>query len=231
MDNAEVRLVSGKDIVSLEQEGLAALRGRSRQVVVDVGTGDARMAYRLAQAHPDWLVIGLDPNWRGMIETAVRSRRKPARGGVPNLLLVAASIETPPEELAGIADEVRVLMPWGALLRGLVLGEPDVCGGLRQVARPAATVEVTVGTSIWSPPVPAGVRDLPELTADYVRDTLAPRWARAGLRITGTDLVRAEAAAGLATSWARRLGSGRTELLRQVTAVAASRTNPGPAVT
>lgn len=217
-----MRLVSGKDIVSLEPAGLAELRGQSRRVVVDVGTGDARLAYRLAQAHPDWLVIGLDPNWRGMVDTSVRSRRKPARGGVRNLLLVAASIEAPPAELIGIADEVRVLLPWGALLRGLVLGEPEVCGGLRRVARAAAPVEVTVGTSIWRPPVPTEIQDLPELTTDYVWDTLAPRWASAGLRITGTELVSPAAAGGPATSWARRLSSSsRTELLRQVTAVAA----------
>jgi 16S rRNA (adenine(1408)-N(1))-methyltransferase len=139
---------------------------------------------------------------------------------VRNLLLVAASIETPPEELAGIADEVLVLMPWGALLRGVVRGEPEVCGGLRRVARTGATVEVTIGTSIWSEPVPAEIRDLPELTDDYVRDWLAPRWARAGLRIATAELVTAGAEPRLATSWARRLNSGRAEQFRHLTAVA-----------
>jgi 16S rRNA (adenine(1408)-N(1))-methyltransferase len=215
VDNPVMRLLSGGQIVSLDRPGLAALVARSRHVVVDVGTGDARFAYRLARANPEWLVIGLDPHWPAMVATAVRSKRKPARGGVGNLLLVVASIEVPPAELAGVADEVLVVMPWGKLLRGVVLGEPDVCAGLRTVARSGATVEVSVGTSIWRPPVPVEVRDLPELTVDYVQRTLAPRWARCGLQITGAGpLTDAEAA----SSWARRLGSRRSEQVMQVRA-------------
>jgi 16S rRNA (adenine(1408)-N(1))-methyltransferase len=220
MDNPVVRLLSGKQIVSPDPALLAALRAPDRRTVLDVGTGDARMAYRLARAHPEWLVIGLDPHWRGMVDTAVRSNRKAARGGVANLLLVVASIESPPPELTAVADEVLVLMPWGRLLHGLVHGDPEVCGGLRRVARTGATVDLTVGTSIWRPPVPVEIRELPELTTDYVHTTLSDRWARAGLRITETGVVTGATAAGLATSWARRLGSTGTEQVMHVRAVA-----------
>lgn len=215
-----MRLLSGKQIVTLAEDRFAQLRERSRRVVIDVGAGDGRVAYRLARAHPDWLVIGLDPNWRGMTETAVRSNRKPARGGVENLLLVAAAIETAPEELAAVADEVLVLMPWGKLLRGLILGEQDVCTGLRRVAKPGATVDVTIGTSIWRPPVPLEIRDLPEATVDYVRDRLSPLWARAGLRITVAESVTGAEAGRLTSSWARRLDSDKPEVVLHIGALA-----------
>ena len=77
-----------------------------------------------------------------MSDTAARARRKPAKGGAPNLVLVNASAETVPAALHGIAHAVTVLMPWGGLLWGVALAAPDVCGGLRTLARPGASLEV-----------------------------------------------------------------------------------------
>ncbi|WP_217265448.1 MULTISPECIES: rRNA methyltransferase [Thermomonospora] len=199
---------------------LQAMRQAAGRVLIDVGTGDARTAYRIARERPDWLVIGLDPAWRRMVPTAVRSRRKPAKGGVSNLVLVSAVIEEPPQELVGLADELLVLMPWGKLLRGVVLGEADVCGGLRAVAKAGATVDVTVGTSIWRDPVPLEIRDLPELTPEYARDVLSDRLAALGWRITAADLVSSTAMERINSSWARRLGSGSAEVVMHLRAVA-----------
>ena len=53
-----------------------------------------------------------------------RDARPPARGGRPNALFVVAAAEAPPRELIGLADEVRILFPWGSLLRG-VLGQDN----------------------------------------------------------------------------------------------------------
>ena len=96
---------------------LAALRAEYANCAVDVGTGDARFAYHLASERPDWLVIGLDALDEPMGEIAYKAARKPARGGRPNLVLLRAAIEALPAELAQIADEVDVLLPWGALAR------------------------------------------------------------------------------------------------------------------
>jgi 16S rRNA (adenine(1408)-N(1))-methyltransferase len=142
-----------------------------------------------------------------MTETATRSARRPAKGGAENLLLVCASIESTPAELHGIADEVHASLPWGRLLRGIVLGEPDVCGGLRAIARPGAVLDVTVGTSIWRDPVPLEVRDLPELTEAYARDVLADRLAACGWRLTEVGTRSGD----MSSSWGRRLGSSAAE--------------------
>jgi 16S rRNA (adenine(1408)-N(1))-methyltransferase len=220
VDNPFMRLLDGKQVVSLDPQRLAQLRERSSHVVVDVGTGDARTAYRLAKTNPGWLVIGIDPNASGMVDTAVRSKRKPARGGVGNLLLISAAIEAVPPELTGVADEVLVLMPWGKLLRGVVLGEPEVCAGLHRVAKKSATVDVTVGTSIWRPPVPLEIRDLPELTTQYVLDKLAPAWADSGLRVVEAQTVTGAEADRLPSSWARRLNTTDQEVVMHIRAVA-----------
>ena len=206
-----MRVVRGKRLVPAEPELLAGCR--DRRVVVDVGTGDGRTAYRLARAHPEWLVVGVDPAWQRMVETSTRSARRPERGGAGNLVLVCATAEAVPDELLGIADEVLVLMPWGKLLRGIVLGEPDVCAGLRSLARAGATLELTVGTGIWRTPVPIEIRDLPELTPEYVDATLAALLAQSGWHVTEAREITADEVARLPSSWARRFGDSSPNFL------------------
>lgn len=120
---------------------------------------------------------------------------------------MCASAEHPPEELLGLADEVFVQLPWGRLLSGVVLGDPDVCGGLRSLARAGAVLRVVVGAGIWRTPVPKEIRDLPELTASYVESTLASRLAEHGWKVTDFGAVTDPV-----TSWGRRLGTDLVEL-------------------
>ncbi|PZT75474.1 class I SAM-dependent methyltransferase [Streptomyces sp. AC1-42W] len=216
-----MQIVRGKKLEKAADGEFRQLAQESSRVVVDVGTGDARASYRIAKENPDWLVVGVDPAWQRMTQTSIRSRRKPAKGGVPNLLLVNSSIESAPEELAGAADELLVLMPWGKLLHGLVRGDEDIWTGLRTVAKPGAPLTATVGTSIWREPVPRDIQGLPELTDAYVEDVLTAKALAAGWRITGFRLTPAEEAAAVSSSWARRLDAASTEVIATLTAVTA----------
>lgn len=215
-----VQVVEGKALGRLGADELAARVAAAARVVVDVGTGDARGAWRLARAEPDTLVVGLDPAWQRMADTAIRARRKPAKGGAPNLVLVNAAVEAAPAVLDGVADAVTVLMPWGGLLWGVVTAGPDVCGGLRRLARPGATLEVVIGTSIWRPPVPVDLVHLPELTpaALAAGGDLAARWAAAGWSVDEVVVTTSIDDGAPATSWARRLGSATPESLLVVRA-------------
>ena len=227
MSPARLQVMQGKKLADLDPARLDELCDAAARVLVDVGTGDARTAYRQALAHPDWLVIGVDPAWQRMAETAVRAARKPAKGGAPNLVLVNSSIETVPPALHGRADEVTALMPWGKLLRGIVLGDADVCGGLRAVARPGAPLDVAIGTSIWRDPVPLDIRDLPELTPETVHSTgLAERLTALGWELTEVRLIPHTELDRISSSWARRLGGGAAETVLHLRAVA---TGPGTA--
>lgn len=143
--------------------------------------------------------MGLDPAWRNMIPSA----RRCERAGLRNALFVCASAEDPPELLLGRADEVLVQLPWGRLLSGVVLGDPEVCRGLRAFARDGAVLRVVVGASIWRDPVPKEIRGLPELTADYVDATLAGRLADHGWKVTD---FRSVDPTEVSSTWARRLG-------------------------
>ena len=188
---------------------LARMRAEYAMCAVDVGTGDAHFAYHLATKHPDWLVLGLDAIDAPMGEIAHRAARKPARGGRPNLVLVRAAIETPPAELAQIADEVDVLLPWGALLEGIVRARAVVVDGIAALARPGARVRITLNGEIWLDSTPARYEDLPVPTPEYVADVVEPEFRRAGVDLEPARYLSATEAKSLPTTWARRLGHGR----------------------
>ena len=189
---------------------LEALRGAYVKCAVDVGTGDARFAYHLASERPDWLVLGLDALDEPLGETAYRAARKAARGGRPNLVLLRAAIEALPGELDRIADEVDVLLPWGALLEGIIRSRPEVVGGIAALARPGALVQVTLNGEIWVDSTPARYADLPVPTPDYVALAIEPEFRRNGIELGSARYLNAAEAKGLPTTWARRLGHGRS---------------------
>ena len=189
---------------------LEALRGAYVKCAVDVGTGDARFAYHLASERPDWLVLGLDALDEPLGEIAYRAARKAARGGRPNLVLLRAAIEALPGELDRIADEVDVLLPWGALLEGIVRARPQVVGRIAVLARPGALVQVTLNGEIWLDSTPARYADLPLPTPDYVAEAIEPEFHRNGIELGSARYLTAAEAKGLPTTWARRLGHGRS---------------------
>ena len=189
---------------------LEALRGAYVKCAVDVGTGDARFAYHLASERPDWLVLGLDALDAPLGEIAYRAARKAARGGRANLVLLRAAIEALPGELERIADEVDVLLPWGALLEGIVRARPEFVGGIAALARPGALVQVTLNGEIWLDSTPARYADLPVPTPEYVAEAIEPEFRRTGIELGSARYLTAAEAKALPTTWARRLGHGRS---------------------
>jgi 16S rRNA (adenine(1408)-N(1))-methyltransferase len=72
---------------------------------------------RRARREPNTFFIGVDAAADNLREASDRAHRQPARGGVGNLAFVAAAANDLPGDLAGIADEVTVVLPWGSLLQ------------------------------------------------------------------------------------------------------------------
>ena len=55
---------------------------------MDVGTGDGLFVYNSARRNPDRLFIGIDANSRPLQKISERIHRKPAKGGLPNVLFL-----------------------------------------------------------------------------------------------------------------------------------------------
>ncbi len=184
-------IARGKKTESIDAAAFDEMRAPYAGLTIDLGAGDGRFTYRYAEAHPDRFVIGMDPVAENMAELAAKAGRKPARGGLPNVLYVVASIERVPEELRGVADEILVTLPWGSLMRGLIVGDDIVLDGVASLARDGAALRIVLNTRIFDDPVPLDLRDLPELTPDYVTSTLTEPYARHGIRITEARFMAA----------------------------------------
>jgi 16S rRNA (adenine(1408)-N(1))-methyltransferase len=197
--------VRGKQRAEIDAAAFAEVIAPYEGVTIDLGAGDGRFAYRYGAAHPERFVVGVDPVPENLRELSAKAARKPERGGLANVLYVAASIEHVPAELCGAGNEIFVTLPWGSLMRGIILGDDAVLSGLTSMARAGARLRIVLNTRIFDDPVPLDVRDLPDVTPDYVRQTLAPAFARHGIVVTKTRFMDADEVAAIETTWAKRL--------------------------
>lgn len=200
-----MNVTRGRTADTLSRDELRALIAPFAGVTLDIGAGDGAWVYRYAAAHPDRFVIALDPVRENMREWSAKAARKPDKGGLPNALFVVASVEAPPDELRGIADEVFVTLPWGSLMRGLILGDDGVLAAIASFAKDGASMRIVLNTRIFDDPVPIDARDLPEVTPEYVDATLRPLYKARGIRIENSRWMDADEVAAIGTTWAKRL--------------------------
>src|SRR5215475_12730032 len=114
------------------------------RVHIDLGSGDGSGPYRWASHEPSRLFIASDANPDALSEIAWRAGRKPARGGVPNLLCIAEPLDTLATELAAVADRVTIILPWGSLLRAVAAPELHSLRDIASLCRLDAGVEIVL---------------------------------------------------------------------------------------
>lgn len=171
------------------------------------------------------LVVGVDANAENLRDSSRRAARKPARGGAPNALFARLALEEAPGELAGLADELTVHLPWGSLLRAVALPELEGLGRLAGVCKPGARVRFVFGYQAATDGL-----DLPPLDGPAAARALEAGYRAAGLvvaaRPIGVDRVRL-----LPSTWARKLAApgARPRPFVEVTGHAAPLAPPPPA--
>ena len=117
------------------------------------------------------------------------------------MLFVVARIEDAPFELDAAADRITVTLPWGSLLRGLVLADPAVVGPLARLAKPGAGVETIISIEERDAAIgvaPADLERIAHRRAAFAAAGLVLENARA---VTATDVA--------STTWGKRLGHAR----------------------
>ena len=124
------------------------------------------------------------------VDAIADNLRDASRRAEAGCLFGRLALEDAPGELAGFADRLTVLFPWGSLLRAVEVAEPSGLGHLRGICRPGADVRFVFETHSHA-------------------SELERRYLDAGLALSGTP-VPVEAARALPTTWAKKLGfSGR----------------------
>ncbi|CAN5674142.1 N/A [soil metagenome] len=183
-------------------------------VVVDIGTGDGRFVYRSAQENPNKFFIGIDANTKPLEKISMKATRKPAKGGLPNVLFVQADVENLPKELNATADEIHIHFPWGSLLRTVIAGQKDVLQSLHRICAPECLIEIVIGIDEERDKSEIERLELPQLSPEYLENVLIPKYKAAGFAILEKGILSSSDWSKLETSWARKLQSNSN---RQVT--------------
>jgi 16S rRNA (adenine(1408)-N(1))-methyltransferase len=197
-------------------KNLSPLTGEG--VVIDIGTGDGLFVYQSARRNPQKFYIGVDANPRPLEKVSEKVHRKPAKGGLANVLFIQAAVEDLPTELDGVANEVHVHFPWGSLLRAVAAGEKEVLRNLRRMCAVDALLEVVIGFDPERDSSEIARLELPPLTLEHIDSVLAPEYRNAGFEIFERGVIASSKWPEFQTSWAKRLKGNTSRALIYVIA-------------
>lgn len=180
-----------------------------KSVILDIGTGDGRFVYKNAQKNPNNLFLGLDSTCDSMAEYASKVRKKPAKGGLNNVLYIVENAEALPEELANMVNKIYINLPWGSLRDGIIKGEDKILSGITNISQNNSTMEVCISYSDMYEQNEISKRELPELTKNYISTVLKERYKGFGIHITEISLWDNNMLKSVDTKWAKKLAFGR----------------------
>jgi 16S rRNA (adenine(1408)-N(1))-methyltransferase len=176
---------------------------------VDLGTGDGRLPWVLAQRAPDRFFIGVDANAAGLRDYSGRAHR----AGMRNLIYVRAAVEALPAELTGVADDLTVVLPWGSLLAAVARPSVSALASVRRLCQPGAKLTVVLAVDAVRDHAELQRLGLPTLDAAHLAGELVPGYAEAGFAVTVETGIRDLSA--WPSTWAGRLGhEGRRSVLQ-----------------
>ena len=175
---------------------------------MDLGTGDGRFVYRSALREPGRFFIGIDTNAAPLRKISEKIYRRPEKGGAPNALFLQAAAEQLPEELYGIASEVRVQFPWGSLLRGVVRGEDLMLRQLRALLQPGGQLLLVIGFDAERDLTELNRLGITELSLAYLQQTLVPSYEAAGFLVESAEILSPSEWPEIESSWAKKLRGG-----------------------
>lgn len=213
-----MNVIQGKQLINWNRAAICERLAGFQRLVVDLGTGAGDYVYHLAKANPQNLYIGIDAAAEAMAPAAARAAKKPCRGGLTNLIYVVASAEALPMALEGLVDQVTVVLPWGSLRDGLVLGDGPILTELRRICKPGATIEVTLTYSESYEGATMMDRGLPSLNLSSFRVGLSGLYGARGLELRKMATVGNEEIKGIPSVWAKKLAYGRKRAFYQWTA-------------
>ena len=187
-------------------------------IVIDIGTGDGLFVYQSARENPNKFFIGIDANPRPLAKVSEMIHRKPAKGGLANVLFLQAAVEDLPTELDGVADEVHVHFPWASLLKAVATGDELILRNLRRICATDALLEIAIALDPARDASELERLDIPTLSPEYLESVLFPRYRQAGFEITEKGELPPSQWSALHTSWAKRLRGNTSRPLTYIIA-------------
>lgn len=201
--------IIGKEVVEFSTQQLNSLSNKFGHCVVDLGTGDGKFAYEYAKQYPGAFVIGIDADKQQAQELSRKAIRKPAKGGLENVIFLWHSAEELPVELNGIADEIYINFPWASLLSGVILPNDQVMKNIRSLAKPGAPLHIYLTYDRKFEESKIQELGLPELNVDYLNTTLKEKYLPYGIDIQEARILSSEEKRELVGSWPKKILSQR----------------------
>ena len=152
---------------------------------------------RRAAREPRTLFIAVDADAAALADASRRAARPSRRGGLVNVVFLAAAAEALPGRLRGLADEATLILPWGSLLSATLDPASDTFAGIAGIAKQCGELTIIVS---------AEQRDNGFVLHADAAAALAAGYSAAGFdlsdwrRATRSDIDR------YSSGWGRRLG-------------------------
>lgn len=196
-----LRQIQGKEIIERDL-GWFAEKVNGKFLVVDLGCGDGKWAFKQAQANPRQFFIAIDAN----IGDLEKLSNKIEHEGVKNLVCLQQSAEALPVELKGRVDRLVINYPWGSLLEMIANRNPNFTNALA-IVKSEGKVEITMTYSSKYEEAMMTEYALPELTEETIKQIVQflSDHSFVEVRCSTDDSEEIKAI----TSWGKRVNSMR----------------------
>jgi 16S rRNA (adenine(1408)-N(1))-methyltransferase len=160
--------------------------------------------------------VGVDANAAGLRELSGRA----FRDRLGNLVYVRASVEALPAELAGAADQVTVVLPWGSLLAAVARPLADPLRRVRALCRPGGRLTIVLAPHVVRDAGESRRLGLPSLDARLLAATLPQAYAEAGFERVQVRSLDVGKTPQWRSTWMRRLARAGDRSLLEIEALA-----------
>jgi 16S rRNA (adenine(1408)-N(1))-methyltransferase len=202
-------ITKGSKLVNIDSLQLEKNISGHEKVFLDIGAGSGKFIYRMAKNHPEDYFIGLETSHDSVLDYARRIEKKPSRGGLSNIIYVIGSIESPPVELRGIADEIFINYPWTKLLKALVIGEENVLSRISSLFLDKGVLNTTLCYDKRYEPRFVSEHDLPDLSEEYIRTKMARSYKAQGFELESVDALSVDEMKDGMSRWGKKLAFSR----------------------
>jgi len=199
-----VQIVLGNKKTQIDKDQLTGLTKCYDSTVIDLGAGDGKYVYKSALDNPNNFYIAVDPSEK---QLAIHAK-KAARKRLPNVIFCLSSLENLPPELVDIADKVHINLPWGTLLKSVVLPSRESVAALSSIIVKGGKLEIIFGFDEKLEPSETERLELPEITLEYIQTEMVPVYTRYGFSLLSLQEIKKDELRSMKTTWSKRLSFG-----------------------
>ena len=203
----------GNKNIELSKEELLGLTKCYDKTIIDLGTGDGRFVYKSAVDNPDFFYIGIDPSEKQLKNYSIKSVRKK----LPNVFFCLGSIELLPKELINTANKVFILLPWGTLLKNVVLPSRENAKKLCSLLKTGGELEIIFGYYQEFEPSEIERLELPPLSKDYIENVIIPNLCANGFEYVSLQQIKKTDLKKIETTWSKKLSFGKIREIFKLT--------------